>query len=342
LFRVRLPPVAVLVVAILAASAAQCGADRRRGRLPPSLADREFWRLTTTFAEPPGTFAYPDSLVSNERHVARAMQVLRAGGGVYIGVGPEQNFSYITRLRPAIAFVVDIRRENRSLHLMYKALFELSNDRADFLARLFGRRLEGSDRDVDLRELFARLRSAPRATAIDDQVRQIRERLMVTRRFALQPEDLEDIAKSLAAFHAAGPAINYGRRRQDGSMDPTYDEMMTATAPDGAYQSYLATHESFAFVKELHTRNLIVPVIGDFGATHALRSVGAYARQHGARLSAFYASNVEVYLNQKQADAFCATLAGLPHDYATWFIGSRSMRPLRRKLQTCKGAEPTS
>jgi hypothetical protein len=225
---------------------------------------------------------------------------------------------------------------------MYKALFELANDRADLLARLFGRRLEGVDPDLDLRELFARLSAAPRDTSADDQLRQIRERLMVTRRFALQPDDLDDLAKALAAFHAAGPGINYGRRRQDGTLDPTYEEMMTAGDPYGGYQSYLATHDSFAFVKELHTRNLIVPIIGDFGGTHALRSVGGYVRQHGARLSAFYASNVEVYLNRRQADAFCATLAALPYDYTTWFIGSRSMRPLRTKLETCQAAEPAS
>ena len=47
--------------------------------------------------------------------------------GVYIGVGPEQNFSYIARLRPTIAFIVDIRLENRNLHLLHKAVIELSN-----------------------------------------------------------------------------------------------------------------------------------------------------------------------------------------------------------------------
>ena len=69
----------------------------------------------------------------------RERQVARPSGGVYIGVGPEQNFSYIARLRPAMAFIIDIRRENLNLHLFYKALFEVSSDRADFVSRLFSR-----------------------------------------------------------------------------------------------------------------------------------------------------------------------------------------------------------
>ena len=80
-----------------------------------------------------------------------------------MGVGPEQNFTYIAVTRPAIAFIVDIRRGNLDLHLMYKALFELSADRADFVSRLFSRkRPAGPAADVDRRRDFFRV-SAGRA-----------------------------------------------------------------------------------------------------------------------------------------------------------------------------------
>jgi hypothetical protein len=39
--------------------------------------------------------------------------------GVYVGVGPYQNFTYISALDPDIAFVVDIRRKNLLHHLLY-------------------------------------------------------------------------------------------------------------------------------------------------------------------------------------------------------------------------------
>ena len=38
-----------------------------------------------------------------------------------------------------MAFIVDIRRGNLLQHLFYKALVEMSSDRADFLSRLFSR-----------------------------------------------------------------------------------------------------------------------------------------------------------------------------------------------------------
>ena len=58
-------------------------------------------------------------------------------GGVYLGVGPEQNFTYIAAMKPRMVFITDIRRGNLHVQLMYKALFELSADRAEFVSRLF-------------------------------------------------------------------------------------------------------------------------------------------------------------------------------------------------------------
>ena len=80
----------------------------------------------------------------------------------------------------------------------------------------------------------------------------------------------------------------------------------------GRSRSYLATEEGFAFVKNLHTKNLIVPVIGDFAGPRALRGVGEYVRDHRGALHAFYASNVAVYLTRDQTREFCRSLATLP------------------------------
>ena len=110
---------------------------------------------------------------------------------------------------------------------------------------------------------------------------------------------------------------------------------MTATDINGQNGSYLATEERFTFLKDLHARNMIVPVVGDFAGPHAIRRVGDYIRQHAGTVSAFYASNVEVYLTRQQTAAFCGSLAALPYDSRTWFIGSKGMRPLPSKLETC-------
>src|SRR3984893_2627837 len=83
-----------------------------------------------------------DNLISNEQSyldVIPALNASRVSGGAYVGVGPDQNFSYIAQVRPAIAFIVDIRRDNLLLHLLFKALFSMSDTRAEYLSLLFGR-----------------------------------------------------------------------------------------------------------------------------------------------------------------------------------------------------------
>ena len=113
--------------------------------LPASLSDREFWELSERMSEPNGVFQ-SDNLLSNETSlssVAAALAQRVKPGGVYLGVGPEQNFTYIAAIRPRIAFINDIRRGNLHMHLMYKALFELSADRAEFVSRLFTQEAPG-------------------------------------------------------------------------------------------------------------------------------------------------------------------------------------------------------
>src|SRR5262245_10462205 len=126
--------------------------------LPARLTNQEFWNMITDFSEPGGVFP-SDNFLSNEsgyKEVIPALLKTVKPGGAYIGVGPEQNFTYIVALRPKIAFIIDIRRQNMIGHLLYKALIEMSPDRADFLARLFSRpRPPGLDTTTTADVLFA-------------------------------------------------------------------------------------------------------------------------------------------------------------------------------------------
>src|SRR6266704_2668747 len=110
--------------------------------IPARLTDEQFWKLSNGFSEQDGIFR-SDNLLSNElafQYVIPELVEQAKQGRVYMGVGPEQNFTYIAALRPAMAFIVDIRHGNLDVHLLYKALFELSKDRAEFVARLFSRK----------------------------------------------------------------------------------------------------------------------------------------------------------------------------------------------------------
>src|SRR3990172_3348215 len=100
-----------------------------------------FWAMVSAYSESGGYFR-SDNFVSNETTFQKVIPALNghvSPGGAYLGVGPDQNFTYIVALRPDIAFIVDIRRQNMLLHLLYKALVELSADRAEFVSRLFSR-----------------------------------------------------------------------------------------------------------------------------------------------------------------------------------------------------------
>jgi len=320
-------------VVLLAAAAC------RPSTLPPALSDAEFRTLVAALSEPDGRFALSDNFVSNEPRVAENARWIQPRGGVYVGVGPEQNFTYIATLRPATAFVVDIRRDNRNLHFLYKALFEIASDRADFVSRLFSRLRPGgvgaSSSAADLFDRFAA--AAPSSAMRDATAALVRDRLVRAHGLPLTEADLASIDRALAEFHRDGPDIQFwasGTVKTD-EPGPSYRQLMTARDLAGETRSFLADEASFRFVKSLQARNLIVPVVGDFAGPTALRGVGAYVRQHRDTVRVFYGSNVGVYLTTAQTRVFCASLAALPVSADAWFVESNALRPFSAKLTAC-------
>jgi hypothetical protein len=329
----------VALALALSLAVVSCGSQFDRGTLPQQLSDEAFWALVTGVSEPPGAFSHSDNLVSNEILIPHTIRQLRARGGVYIGVGPEQNFTYIARIEPAMAFIVDIRQENRNLHLLYKALFELSADRIDFVSRLFSRdRPARLNEDPSVHALFEAYHAARPSSALLERTHAaVRERLLETHRLPLAATDLELIGDALTAFHTYGPDIAYRPSRPAQTPQPSYRQLMTTPDVSGRSRSFLASDEAFRFVKALHEKNLIVPVVGDFGTSEgAIARVGEYARGHGSRVSGFYSSNVQTYLSNEKMIAFCRSLAALPHDQdRTAFIHGGGTAPFRQKLASC-------
>lgn len=297
-------------------------------RLPKELTGAEFWSLSTTLSEPDGYFR-SDNLVSNELFMQLVIPDLSRTarpGRVYIGVGPEQNFTYIAAIKPAMVFIIDIRRGNLHLHLMYKALFALSADRAEFVSRLFSMtRPAQLDRRATAHQLFAALED-PRLRSEDrfqENAAAIRDVLTRTLRIPLPPDDLSAIEAVYREFFIRGSAIHYEVAPGSAGSFPTYAELMTATDGGSVSRSYLASEEKFAAVKALHKRNLIVPVVGNFAGPKAIRAVADYIRSRNGMVSAFYVSNVEQYLDRDgRLDEFCASAATLPIDESSVFIRS--------------------
>jgi hypothetical protein len=272
----------------------------RAEALPPRLDDRTFWMLASEFSEPSGTFR-SDNLVSNETVFQSVIPTLQQSLGpvsAYVGVGPDQNFTYIASLEPRIAFIVDIRRQNMMLHLMYKALIEMSPTRETFLARLFSRPPPNLDPNVTpnvLLDAFADIEPDP--VAFERNRAEIFSWLQGHHRFGLSRGDLAGIDYVYRAFYSAGPDLRYSFGRGAGWQPfPSYRDLMIADDGQGVQRSYLANEKLYGALRDLQTRNLIVPLVGDFGGPKALRSVARYLDVHHATLSVFYTSNVEQYL----------------------------------------------
>jgi len=315
----RMIEAGIVACAIVAALLA---IPRAATTLPSRLSDHEFWQLSSDASEPDGYFR-SDNLTSNETGFLRVVPELVARtkqGQVYLGVGPEQNFSYMAATRPALAIIFDIRRGNLLVQLMYKAIFELTRDRADFVSMLFSRpRPERLNADSTVADLFAAFASTSNDEALYERnLKAIVDRLVKFHGLPLSPREIEGLARIYRVFFDRGASIRFS---------PTYVDLMTATDDAGTFRSYLASNASFAFLRELEASNLVVPVVGDFGGPKAIRSIGGYLKARGATVGAFYLSNVEQYLYQDgKWPAFCRNVATLPLDGTSTFIRSTSGR----------------
>ena len=291
-------------------------------QLPNTIKDDEFWRLINDLSETGG--AFPQQFMSNEDSALFIIPTLKETtkrGGVYVGVGSEQNFTYIAAIQPRLAFVVDIRRDNVFEHLMYKALFELSENRADFVSRLFSRkRPAGIDNAVGVRALFDAYRPVePDATLYETTLRAVLDRLTRDHGFPLTDADRTSVTQAMTAFRNAGP---FSLKGFGDTTNPTYAQLMAATDLAGGLQSYLASEENFRIVRELERQNLVVPVVGDFAGDKAIVGIGRYVRERGAIVNTFYVSNVERYLFEQgdHGKQFYVNASTLPADASSTFV----------------------
>ncbi len=321
-------PVLMLLVACLDArgTATQATLANRASQVQP---DSNFAHLVARLSEPGGYFD-TDNLISNETsylHVVDRLRVLGVTGGAYIGVGPDQNFSYIAALRPSIAFIIDIRRDNLLQHLMFKSIFALADNRLEYLCLLFGKRVPtGADgwTDKSIGELIEYVEGVEPNT---DEAELAQAAVAATSvRFAvpLSEADLATIRRFHSTFIREGVNLRFSSHgRRPRPYYPTYRQLLSERDLSGREASYLADEESFQFVKSLQERNRVIPVVGDFAGGHALASIGEALSERGLRVSAFYTSNVEFYLMRGGNFArFAENLERLPRDEKSVIIRS--------------------
>jgi len=318
----------VVLVALVVGAHAQ--APTPAGSLPASISNTDFWKLSRELSEPDGFFR-SDNLVSNEIYFQTIIPELittTKPERVYLGVGPEQNFTYIAALKPKMVFIIDVRRGNLHTHLMYKAIFELSKDRADFVSMLFSKkRPDGLTARTSARDLFQAFVPVETSEATYmANLAAIQQHLTKTRELPLSEDDLKGIEYVYYHFYWYGPGLTYSSSTGGGGRGNfmNFQSLMVADDGFGVARSFLATEEHFQYLKNLHTKNLFVPVVGNFGGSKAIRAVGTWLKERKAMVSAFYLSNVEQYLSQDGLwHSFCGNFAQLPVDDSSMFIYSQ-------------------
>jgi hypothetical protein len=283
----------------------------------------EFSRIIREFSEEGGYF-WSENLISNETsylHIVPKLRELGASGGAYIGVGPEQNFTYIAKIRPQIAFIIDIRRQAIIQHLMFKALFHLSPDRRQFLSRLLSRPVAGKDAPgadatlESLLEYFSKTAWDPRyfASNLAEMNSTITRDFMVP----LEGRDGEALEHVYKSFRDEGLDISF---RLDGGGPgpwsgyfPTLKQLMSEKDQGGSPGNFLGDPGDYEFIRRMHELNRIIPIVGDFGGSKALGSIGTYLRKNGYSVTVFYCSNVEQYLFESASFArFVENVRRLP------------------------------
>ncbi len=274
--------------------------------LRPALDAKAYRELIDKLSEPNGEF-FSDNYISNETsylQVARQLAARQLDSsnepGVYIGVGPEQNFSYIALTRPTMAYIVDIRRDNLVLHLLYKAAFDIAVDRAHFLALLTGRPYESDkplDADASIDDVLARVdAAAPSDDSFAAAQRALRDRVEKDYGIELDATDRGSFDTAHRAFFADGLDIRFKLKEQSFRKYPSLRELLLAKDQHGEQLGFMVTDDGFRFVQKMQRENRIVPLVGDFAGDRALPALAKHLGERGDNVDYFYVSNVEQYL----------------------------------------------
>jgi hypothetical protein len=295
--------------------------------LPARTLDRaEFAALIAQLSEPEGYFD-TDNLISNESTFLTVAGHLRAlpRGGAYLGVGPDQNYSYIALLRPQVAFLVDIRRGNLLEHLLFRDLFARSRNRLEYLCLLLGRAIPADLPAWDPKPVADLVRY------LDHAPRQRQTPALADPGLPLSPADRQTIASFHQRFEADGLDLRFNSHgREPRPYYPRLRDLVLATDASGQPASYLASEDDFRYVQRMHRENRIVPVVANLAGEKALRAIAAYVRRENLPVAAIYTSNVEQYLYRGgELARFAANLEAFPRTPSSLIIRS-GMGPYAR------------
>lgn len=298
---------------------------------PLLTASTDFARLIERLSEPGGYFD-SDNLISNEssfQHVMSKLRKMNITGGAYIGVGPDTGFTYIAQIRPKMAFIIDIRRDNLLQHFWFKALFAMSRNRLEYLCHIFGKPVPADLKQWETKsiaQIIEYLDKTPKKADLLAAVQKQLQEKVKAFGLPLKQEELDHIAYVQQSFYDAGLDLKFtSRGRGSRWYYPDYRTLLLERDLTGKQCNYLVNEDDFQYVKTLEDKNLIVPVVGDLAGKSALANIGKYIAEKGEKVSAFYTSNVEFYLMRgygSSFDSFAENVKQLPRGESSVLIRS--------------------
>jgi hypothetical protein len=312
----------ILLLAFSSAALAQQKTDAGEKR-------NDFAQLVSRLSEKAGYFG-SDNLVSNEltyQHVLGKLAESKVTGGVYLGVGPDQNFTYIAQIKPKLAIMIDIRRDALLQHVMFKSLFMMSRSRVDYLSNLFARPLPKDYKkwnDRPIRDLVDYYDRTPLDQKMADKLKIEMHKRIESFGLSLNQRDWETIDEIYQAFYTDCLEVRYTiRDRPTGRFFPAFRDLLLEKDLAGKYRNYLANEADFMVIKTMHDQNRIIPATGDVAGVKAVKVIGDFVKEINEKVSAFYLSNVEFYLfRQDSMGRFVENLKSLPIDSRSVIIRS--------------------
>jgi hypothetical protein len=322
---------AVLLACAIAMGPAAAGAQRgERAERAEHASDSTFAGLVARLSEPNGYFD-SDNIITNEAsYLEIASQLRKVGthGGVYLGVGPDQNFSYVALIRPQIAFMIDVRRDNLLEHLLFKSIFAMARNRAEYLCLLLGKPVPADVAQWGAKpttDILAYITRTPADSAAVAATRKASNARITALGLSLDARDRQMIDRYRAEFIESGLDTRYSSLGRNNRLDyPSLGQLIMATDREGHRISYLADENAYQYVREMEAHDRIVPVIGNVAGDRAVKAIGQYAAEHHLRVSAFYLSNVEQYLLTREGGfpEFARNVGALPRDSTSVIIRS--------------------
>jgi len=316
----------LVAVFIVAASSVPWSPEQPRAAADLQVTVQQFGQYIDEWSEPEGYFD-SDNFISNETsylHVVDDLHRRVKAGGIYLGVGPDQNFSYIVHTHPMLAVIADIRRQNMLEHLLFKTLFAMAKSRVEYLSLLFSRQTPGFEPGGSFQDLLDTIRAAKTDEALFQKNLGTIKTALNKYNLRLSSDDYAKIEYVYRTFWEENLDLRFSSiGRGNASMYPSFEEMLLETDRQGRQQNYLSSEDSFQWLKKFEAENRVIPIVGDFAGPHAFKAVADFLKSNGLRLSTFYTSNVEFYLFGRPAwTRYVANLRALPLAEDSIFIRS--------------------